>query len=365
MKTKTKFILFYSLGTFFTVFAIALLISALLNIVDTIVPLDELNDISIIIVTLLCIITPVLIGGGLWGIYLAKPILTILSLIRHLSAGQNDLSVYIIKVYNRKGKLKLPYRLYKEVLGDLTQLSEYLSETERKREELEGHKKNWITGVSHDLKTPLSYITGYAELLLSKNYQFEQEERLSFLTNIRNKGVTIGELVEDLSLSFKMDDYNEPLPLSRSQFDFVDFMKRIIADIINDPRAIGYELPLLCDISRIEVNADHRLLQRAIQNIIMNSILHNPQGTSIETSIKVTSSNQVEIDIQDNGCGMEENTLKNLFTRYYRNPIKEDTNLSGGLGLSVAKSILEAHDGKITVTSKPSHGTKFTVVIPL
>lgn len=265
---------------------------------------------------LLFIFVPVLLGGGLWGVYLVEPLLFILSLIRCLSTGQNDLSGNTAKVYDRKGRLKLPYRLYKEVLDDLSRLSEYLSETECKREKLEENKKNWITGISHDLKTPLSYITGYAELLLGEDYQFEQEERLFFLANIRNKGVAIGELIEDLNLSFKMDEQNGPLPLSCSQFDLVDFMQRLIADIINEPRASGYELTLLFDVSHIEVNADQRLLQRAFQNIIKNGVLHNPQGTLIETNIKLMPPNQIMIDIRDNGHGINENMVKNLFTRY-------------------------------------------------
>ena len=364
MSTKVKFMLYYSLGTFIIISVIALVISGLIGIVDAVFPLDDMNNGAELFMVLFSVFMPVFIGGGLLGIYFVKPILTILSLIRCLSIGQNELSEHYAKLYNRRNKLKFSYRLYKEVLWDLSDLSRYLSDTEHKRKELEEHKKNWITGISHDLKTPLSYITGYSELLLSKDYQFEQEERLLFLSSIYNKGVTIGELIEDMSLSFKLDDYNGPLPLSCSQFDIVDFMQRLIADIINDPRTAGYELTFRCDDHRIDVNADKRLLQRAFQNIIMNGVIHNPQGTLIEIDIKAITSNQLMIDVRDNGQGMDEDMTKKLFTRYYRNPIKDDTNFSGGLGLSVAKSILEVHGGEITVTSRLSHGTTFSIVMP-
>ena len=367
MKLRTKFILAYSLGALFTFFSIAMAISGLIGIANSIKPLDDMPEGLAFASVLGSTVLPILIGGGLWGIWFVGPILTILSLLRRLSTGQNDLSEHMEKLYTRRDKRKLKprYRLFAEVLGDLSRLSDYLMQTELQRAEREESKKNWITGVSHDLKTPLSYITGYAELLLTKDYQFEQEERLFFLRNIHNKGVTIGELIEDLSMSFKMDEFKGTVPLSRAVFDFVDFMRRIIADIVNDPRASGYDLALQCDISSLEISADQRLLQRAFQNIIMNGVLHNPQGTAIEINIEAMPDQRARIEIKDNGRGMSEDTVKNLFTRYYRNPEKEDANFSGGLGLSVAKTILEAHGGTISVASVPSLGTAFTVILPL
>ena len=361
MKSNIKFILFYSLGTFLTVFVIALIISALLGILNSIIPLEELSEGEEAFVTLFFIFVPILAGGALWGIYFVKPVITIIALFRCLSAEQNDLNQQITRILNRRNHVKLRYLLYHELLADLYILSENLKDADLQRKELEARKKNWITGISHDLKTPLSYITGYADLLLNRDYQFQQEERLQFLTYIRDKGLLIGELIEDLNLSFKMEEYSGSLPLNRTRFDFIDFMQRLIADIINDPRAGGYEFTLLCDIPRFEIFADYRLLQRAFQNIIINSVIHNPQGTHIETSIKITQPNQVIVDIEDNGCGMDEEMLLKIFNRYYRYSKKDSANFGGGLGLGVAKNILDAHEGSITVASKPSQGTTFTI----
>lgn len=309
------------------------------------------------------IILPFIIGGILFGLYFVNPLVTMLSLIKELSEGNYSFANMNQILYKENGKLKLRYALYRELITDIYELARQQEAAEKERAKLEEAKTNWISGVSHDLKTPLSYITGYSALLLDDQKEWSADEQQQFLTTIHTKSELINELIGDLNLSFKLEALSENYPLSKKGFDLVAFARGILVDLANDHQTEGYEFSFQSDCESLLIEADQKLLFRAVQNVMGNALAHNPKGTMIE--ILITSNQEtVDFTIKDSGVGMDAATVEKLFERYQR-PEETESNASGGLGLSVVKSIIEAHGGSVSVESELGKGSNFTFHLPI
>lgn len=301
-------------------------------------------------------------GGGFISWFLIKPLLFMISLINNLSEGIYHCSKDNRTVYTKSGRLKTRYALYKEVLNNIDVLAKNLQEAEAERNALEQSKRDWISGVSHDLKTPLSYIIGYAALLKDEEHQWTEAEKRSFSISIYEKGKYIEELIGDMNLSFKMDESKGTLPLHPTNIMLNRLLQNVIADISSHPDAAAYPISLQVGKQDVQIEADEKLLSRAFENLIMNAVRHNPEGTRINVNVTQDAS-AVRIRISDTGLGMEENTLQQIFNRYYQKETSEAT-LSSGLGLSIVKSIIEAHRGSLSVNSHSGKGTVFHIRLP-
>ncbi|MDZ5607831.1 HAMP domain-containing sensor histidine kinase [Bacillus pseudomycoides] len=221
-------------------------------------------------------------------------------------------------------------------------------------------KREWMAGISHDLKTPLTYITGYSALMLSPDHTWSQEENEKFLQEIQQKGDHMKELIEDLNLSFRLQD--SQIPLRKEKINIVEFTRRLIADITNDPRSQHYHFSFQSDKTNIMIPIDTKLLHRSLQNLFMNAILHNPVETTIHTSILLN--NDVHIIIEDTGTGMDEKTVQNLFKQYYRGTTTNVSSEGTGLGMAIAHKIITAHGGTIHVASEIGKGSKIHITLP-
>lgn len=362
MRIKTRFTFHLALGLVLwllgTGIGIVLILEVLLPIFHVIIGTNtEGVLVGWIFATssLICIV--------LFGWYFGGPIGVIMVWIHLLSHGTYNQPVDMNKVYNRKGKLRMRYRLYQEVLLQLQSLAEQLQANEIERKKIEQAKQEWIAGISHDLKTPLTYITGYSTLLLNEQYEWSKEEAHSFIKEIDDKGKHMEELIQDLSLVLQLNNADGRFPLNKSNQDLVEFIKRIVADISNSPQANNYKLHFKTDSPVINVEFDHKLMQRVLQNILMNSILHNPEYIDIYTQLTDTGENVV-IQIKDNGVGMSAHTMENLFQQYYRGTTTDSSSEGTGLGMAIVYKLVQAHEGTISVESEPSKGTSFNIVLP-
>lgn len=166
-------------------------------------------------------------------------------------------------------------------------------------------------------------------------------------------------LVDDLKLTYQLK--NELFPLNRNRENIVEVVRDTIIDILNHPHY--EEAPILFEAEAEEILfiGDQRLLKRAISNLIYNALVHNPKGTEI--TVRVKKEEQVIIEIEDNGKGIEPKELDRLFDRYYRGTNTGEAHKGSGLGLAIAKQIIEVHSGAIHVESKLNCGTKVTVLL--
>lgn len=199
--------------------------------------------------------------------YMAKPVWMLMDNITNLSKG----------VYEQKSINK---GIYKDVFVRLKQLSTNLQELNKKRNQLDKMREEWITNLTHDLKTPLSSIKGYSELLADKNYYFTAEERIKYAKIIESKSLYIEKLIDDLKLTYQVK--NDILPLNKKDADIIKVLRELIISYVNNPAYQDKKIEFIANSASFILKIDEKLIQRALNNIIVNAIVHNSSGTHIK-----------------------------------------------------------------------------------
>ncbi|AJI22772.1 HAMP domain-containing histidine kinase [Priestia megaterium] len=266
------------------------------------------------------------------------------------------------RVFRKNGKVRFQYRLYSEVITAFYEMAEQLSLAEKERKQLETTREEWMTGISHDLRTPLSTIQGYGHMLESGHYNWNEEELKEIGQTLRDKSEYMVELVEDFSLAFKLK--NNVVVLETKKVDVHQLLQHIVLKFVNDRTIENVHFSYVPAHLQPFTQADPRWFERMLDNLIFNAIKHNPKNTTITIST-VIKSDRVLITIQDDGIGMDEETQKNLFDRYYRGTNTTEKTEGAGLGMSIAKAICELHKGHIEVRSTLHEGTAIILHLPL
>jgi two-component system sensor histidine kinase ArlS len=216
----------------------------------------------------------------------------------------------------------------------------------------------FVSDASHDLRTPISVIQGYVNLLDRWGKKDEATLQES-LEAIKNETDSMKNLVEQLLFLARGD--NDTLQLHEQDFDSCDVINEIVSEAqIIDPNH-DFEL----DLDRpAYINADRQLFKQAIRILVDNSIKYSPSGEKIVIRV-VAEKGLVRISVQDNGIGIAAEELPNVFERFYRSDESRARKTGGsGLGLSIAKWIVERHEGYPKVLSRLDIGTRITVVLP-
>ncbi|HZW67533.1 MAG TPA: HAMP domain-containing sensor histidine kinase [Pseudogracilibacillus sp.] len=240
--------------------------------------------------------------------------------------------------------------IYKQVFADLNDVAKTLNEFDRERNKLEKMRNDWIRNVSHDIKTPLSSIRGYAELL--KSEALTDDERLHYARVVERQSLYIRELLDDFNLSLRLRNNEIALQIERT--DIVVFVREIVIDLLNDPQFQSEDIEFLHDQPSSFWEIDRHLMKRAILNLIYNALIHNEDVT-----VKVIISHDL-ITIEDNGIGITEEEQEMIFERYYRATNTKDIQ-GTGLGMAIAHDIIKAHEGRISLESELNKGSKFSI----
>jgi len=232
---------------------------------------------------------------------------------------------------------------------------EGLQETDRLRREL-------VSNVSHDLRTPLASMHGYVETLLLKNATLSAEERLRYLEITRKHTLRLGRLIGDLFELSKLD--SATIQPSLEWFSLAELLQDVTQEFELEAQKksvlIGVEAPS----GPAKVHADIGLIQRVLENLLRNALKYTPAGGSITVALDPRPG-RVAVSVADTGCGIAQHELGQIFERFYRSE-QEDEGASGsaGLGLAIVKRILDLHGSRITVESTPNQGTRFVFDIP-
>lgn len=313
--------------------------------------------------TLLCVLALSLTVAIWHGYRYSRPLLLFTGWFERMGSGAYE-EVLTPKdrkrVFRKNGKMRMRFKLYKEVIQSFYKMAEQLAETERERERLDRNREEWMSGISHDLRTPLSSIQGYGYMLESAPQDWDQEELREMGTVIREKGEYMLELIDDFSLVFRLKSEIPPQELTR--LDLNELVRRCVLKYVNDVTLdanfsyVGGDEPLLID-------GNAKWLQRLMDNLITNAVKHNPEGVHVEVRVERRPGGAA-IVVADQGVGMDEETRSNLFERYYRGTNTEESIDGSGLGMSIAKAIVEAHRGRVGLWSEVGRGTTITVLLP-
>lgn len=284
----------------------------------------------------------IVIAGWLFSRPLTKPISNIMTSIQQLETKQP------IQMPKRKN-------LYTPVFQSLQNTSYNLAEAERARLQLEQMREEWISNVSHDLKTPLASIRGYAELM--DTYDLSDEERIEYTKTIERQAEHMKNLLDDFNLTMRLR--NQQLPMSRERINLVSFVREMVIDLLNDPTAQQRHIEFDTQHETVMTMVDTHYMRRALLNFIYNAINHNDRDVTICITIDETQT----LIIQDDGKGIPKDDIEHIFERYYRGTNTATTE-GTGLGMAIARDIIEAHDGTVTLTSNEHVGTTVKVSLP-
>ncbi|WP_449538964.1 sensor histidine kinase [Ferdinandcohnia sp. Marseille-Q9671] len=266
------------------------------------------------------------------------------------------------KVYRKNGKIKLRFKLYQEVFEAFYDMAGKLDASRKEREQLEKNRSEWMAGISHDLRTPLSTMQGYGNMLESGQYEWSNEELEEIGKTIREKSDYMLHLIEDFSLSFQLKNAGNQV-----QFDKVEinqFIERTLGKFIGDRTLKEFPMSFTSFENSRYIRLNKRLFERMLDNLIYNAIKHNPPGTEVELMVD-GNKEEIKIVVKDNGIGMDVETQKHLFDRYYRGTNTDEREEGTGLGMSIAMQIAKLHGGEIKVISRKNIGTEISVIIPV
>ncbi len=230
--------------------------------------------------------------------------------------------------------------------------------------EQENYRREFIGNVSHELKTPLFTIQGYVLTLLDG--ASKDKKLLEKYLKRTSKGVDrLTYIIKDLDLITKIESGVQSI--DKQNFDIVETIQNVF-DLL-EMQAAKSAIKLVFDKAYpnpINVFADEERIQQVISNLIINSLKYGvPKGTT-EISIETLYDQKVLIRITDNGDGIDEEHLPRLFERFYRvDKTRSRAQGGSGLGLSIVKHIIEAHQEKIFVDSELGVGSDFSFTLPL
>jgi signal transduction histidine kinase len=305
----------------------------------------------------------VLLVGWLFGKRLSQPLEHMMAWLRALAAGDYREPIGPTGTpvsRDESGQLRKPYGVYREVFGALDTLTGELRDAEAERGRVERAREEWLAGVTHDLRTPLSSVRGYAEVLAS-DYDFDPASVRLQASVIRGQALHMDTLLDDLNLSFRLRA--EALPLSPQGVDLVELVREATVELANDPRADGRDVSFDAAAGPVEAHVDAGWFRRALRNLLVNAVAHNPEGTHVRVAVEREGAEAV-VTVADDGRGMDPETVTRLFDRYYRGTATAEDE-GTGLGMAISRQLVEAHGGRIDVESAPGEGTTMRVRLPL
>lgn len=290
-------------------------------------------------------------------------------LVRRLSALSHKMHNFVrhelpqvttdpVKQAVAKDEIELLQLTFESMSGQIKQQFEMLREADATRREL-------ISNVSHDLRTPLATIQGYLETLLIKNGSLNEAERLEYLNTAMKSSRRLGQLIGDLFELSKLESNH-----TRASFESFS-LAELVFDTAQEFRLELEAKRIKLDIHNEQNNAlvfaDISLMQRVFENLLRNAIAYTPEGGQIQLGIVADPSRpeKIKVTVGDTGRGISEEDLPYIFDRFYANPDRSREDVSStGLGLAIVKRIMDLHSADIQVVSQLNQGTRFEFALP-
>lgn len=243
----------------------------------------------------------------------------------------------------------------------LQKSNENLKKINNKLRQAEAARRIFFANISHDLRTPLTAIQGYVEIL-REGFYADQDQYKNYLTIIFKWSIRLNHMINNLlELSTIQSGLNLKLTLVDDKF-----FEKWIEIVSHEVRNKNIEFSGIIRNTFSNLYIDENMLERALFNIIQNSIKFTSHGGKITVEIYPVENVHILISIEDTGSGISPDDLPYIYDRFYQGKSENSTGKKGiGLGLAIAKEIIEAHNGKIDISSHFGQGTIITITLPL
>lgn len=298
----------------------------------------------LIAMILILILTSILISRWIHAA-LYEPINKLNEAMKKIREG--DLT-YVLET-DKEGEFGELYRSYEDMRMRLKETAEEKTRQEEKNREL-------ISNISHDLKTPITAIKGYAEGIID-GVAATPEKTAKYIRTIYNKAVDMDRLINELTTYSKIE--NDRIPYKFLRINASDYFGDCVEEIGLDleQREIEFNYTNLVSNDTLII-ADPEQLKKVINNIISNSIKYIDKPKGIINMRIIDKNDSIQVEIEDNGRGISHADLPKIFERFYRTDASRNSAQGGsGIGLSIVKKIIEDHGGYIWATSKEGHHT--------
>ena len=230
-----------------------------------------------------------------------------------------------------------------------------------RQKKLEKMRTEFVANVSHELKTPVTVIRGFAQTLLEDDAELSPEERLRFLQKILGNSERLHSLLQDLLLLSRLE--STEMILKREDLSLSAFIRELVE---NWQAAHGESCRLELELEEgpDTVHADPLRLTQVINNLLENALKHGAGQTRIRIRTRI-GTQSIEMEVEDDGAGIPEKDLPHIFQRFYRVDKGRSRESGGtGLGLAIVKHIVGQHGGEIAAWSRKGEGTRITITLP-
>jgi signal transduction histidine kinase len=249
--------------------------------------------------------------------------------------------------------------------NSFSQLSSRISTQVEKLERADSHRREAVSNVSHDLRTPLAALQAYLETLLMKEGRLQPEEQREYLASAFSHSERLGKLIAALFELAKLD--SREMQPALEEFSLAELVQDVVQQFHLPAEKKGARLEAQCAGDLPFVRGDIGLVERLLENLIENALRHTSFGGAV-TLVLQRVDGHVTVQVRDDGEGISEEDLPHIFERSYRAQNgRDETNESGsaGLGLAIAKRIAQLHDSNLQVESAPGKGATFSFDLPL
>lgn len=283
----------------------------------------------------------------------------VFSHVRHLNKAMHNIAEgnfdYVINTDEADGEIAELYKSYEDMRLKL-------KESREDKVNNENENRKLISNITHDLKTPITAIKGYAEGIID-GVADTDEKKEKYIRTIYSKSIELDRLLNELTYYSGIDSNRIPYTFHRIDVGdfFTDCVEEVGMDLDNKDIKLNFE-NLLQPGTRII--ADPIQMRKVINNIIGNSVKYMDKKDGIIDIRLLDAVDSVRVEIEDNGKGIATKDLGNIFERFYRTDASRNSSQGGsGIGLSIVKKIIEDHGGYIWATSKEGEGTCMHFVI--
>ena len=332
----------------FSIFCLIIIIPSILLIYS--MNYDTTGNIGIWLTILVTIIDIVAVVMWIW-------------IYKRILVPLDKLQIATKKIADGDLDYKLDERDFSEIpflYKDFEKMRIELKTNEEEKRISEEAARELVSNISHDLKTPLTAIRGYVEGILDGVASSPQKTK-DYLNTIYNKTNDMTLLIDELL-------YYSQVAENHVSYNFVkinvkDFFQEYVKDLYLELETIKIKFVYIENVgSDTYIYMNREQIKRALNNVVSNAVKYmDKENPQIHFRVRETI-DAIDIEISDNGRGIDEKDLPHIFDRFYRSDVSRNTKLGGsGIGLSIVKKVIENHEGRVVANSKPGMGTQISI----